>query len=905
MLPNAAASPFKPIRDYGIIGNSRTAAMVGPDGGIDWLCLPDLDSPSVFAALLDPVRGGRFALCPEGSWDSVLEYLPQSNVLKTTFRVPGGLLAVTDFMPMPRCEETETTGGGVVLYRKVEVDRGKVGVKMVFAPRFDYARAATSLALKDGVLEACGAGLRVALASAGGALNFGRHVVDLRGSTALVRWRLAEGDCGWLMLHFEPNQAPLANAERAQEALDRTLTYWRDWLNRSETGHDRPFGLFREGIERSALVLKTLQYEPTGALAAAVTTSLPEEIGGVRNWDYRYSWVRDSALTVEALYNTGHLSEMEGYLRWLKKIICESGSRLQILYGLRGETLLPEQDLPHLQGYKGSAPVRIGNAAHEQQQLDIYGEIMDAALRLSNYAGKIDFSLWPFLQEICETALRQWHEKDYGIWEVRGGPYHFVYSKVMCWVALDRGITIAKRYGFPADLERWEEHRRRIRDEILRKGWSGAKKAFVQHYETEALDASVLLLPFYDFLSYDDPRMVSTVAAVQRELADGPWVYRYRATDGLPGREGVFLVCSFWLIDNLIGQGRLEEAQAFLLRLEKAAGPLGLFSEEYDPRWRESLGNFPQAFTHIGYINTAVSLCRAQSRQQRIRPRKSFREVLEQKVLLHRSFVLNRGSDSIPTASKEIVRELKQLMNRLRGAYFRTAEGRVAYEEMAESAVYREYVACSRHLDRLDLESLATRQERLALWINLFNVLVIHGVVALGIRDSVKEVPRFFRRIQYRVGGFVFSADDIEHGILRGNHRLPRSFRRSFGKNDPRTAFALRPMDPRIHFALVCASLSCPPIDIYSPENLEEQLTISGKTFLNAGGIRIDRKNRKVHLSKVFKWYGEDFGATAEDRLRFAAPYLYDESDRRFLEENLREIKIAYDRYDWRLNRTG
>jgi GH15 family glucan-1,4-alpha-glucosidase len=884
----------KRIGDYGLIGNSRTAALVGNDGSIEWLCLPFLDSPSVFGALLDQDKGGRFSISAAQPFDSTSLYRPGTNILTTTFRTASGRLLLTDFMAVG----TEETPGdqGPQLYRCAEVTEGEMDVVVRFEPRFDYARRQARLEVANGAAVARSDGLNLVL------------LVSLPGMEsnereATGRWRLSAGEKIWFLLCCENDIPSVLKPEEAEGTLGRTERYWHAWLGRSETGADFDFGPFRQMVERSSLVLKLLEFAPTGAMAAAATTSLPEEIGGERNWDYRFSWIRDAAMTVEALFNIGHLSEMEKYLRWLERFICESGSALQVLYGLRGETELTEEVLPHLQGYKGSRPVRIGNGAYDQKQLDIYGEIMDAALRLSNYAGKIEFDLWPFFRSICDTVCESWQEQDSGIWEVRGGPYHFVYSKVMCWVALDRGLTIARRYGFPGDFDRWDACREEIRREVLKRGWNEDKGAFVQHYETDALDAANLLFPFYGFLPYDDPRMLSTVAAIQKELTVDGYVYRYRTEDGISGGEGIFLVCSFWLVDNLIGQGRLEEAMVSLLRLEKTANRLGLFAEEYDPFWDEPLGNFPQAFSHIGYINSVFALCRARKSQQQLAG-KTLTERAAQKLLVTQRFLLNEGFPEGEETTAHIMHDLKHRMNILRGAFFRTAEGRVAYEEMADSALFQEYVACSRHLQRFDPSVLKNRNERLAFWINLFNVMVIHGVIALGIRDSVKEVTRFFRRICYKVGAMEFSADDIEHGILRGNHRYPNSLFHPFGKGDHRQDLVIEPLDPRIHFALVCASSSCPPIEIYSADTLDHDLEVSGKTFLNSGGVRIDRESSTVWLPQVFNWYGEDFGQSDEAHLRFVAPYLYRDEDRRFLEGQAKTLRVQYEPYDWRLNRT-
>jgi GH15 family glucan-1,4-alpha-glucosidase len=885
---------YQKIGDYGIIGNFRTAALVSHNGSIDWLCLPHFDSPSVFAALLDDARGGRFAVHPEEEFDATASYLPGTNVLSTTFRTRHGMLRVTDFMPVSGEAVSESAPSGI--YRLAETLEGEVSVRAQFHPRFDYARGET-------VMEGGGSAVAAHLDERRLLLRSTRGGLRVKDGRAVGLWQLSAGQRLWLHLVFgEDSREDLRDSEAAA-ALRDTESFWHGWLDKRETGQDLDFGPFKEMIERSSLVLKLLDFSPSGAIVAAPTTSLPEEIGGERNWDYRFTWIRDSALTVEALFNIGHLSELEKYLHWLEESVCAKGTGLQVLYGLRGETELAEAELSHLEGYKGSRPVRIGNDAFRQRQLDIYGEVMEAALRLSSYVGKIGFAMWPFLRAICETVVESWREKDAGIWEVRGGPYHFVYSKVMCWTALDRGLTIAHRYGFPADRQRWESVREEIRQEVLEKGWNEKKRAFVQHFDTDALDASNLLIPFYGFLPYDDPRMVSTVAAIEQELLEEGFVYRYRTSDGLSGKEGTFLLCSFWLVDNLIGQGRLEEAQILLLRLEKTANALGLFSEEYDPVWREALGNFPQAFTHIGYINSVFALCRARRTRTLPHPVKPLGETLRQKLLVAQRFLLNEGPTPGEGRGGDIAKDLKHLMNLLRGAFFNPSEGRVAYEEMATSKVYRNYLECSRHLQRFDLERLVSRDDRMAFWINLFNVLVIHGVIELGIRDSVKGIPRFFRRIAYRIGGMEFTADDIEHGILRGNHRFPNSLFHPFDTEDPRRKHMIRPVDPRIHFALVCASSSCPPIEIYRAETLEEDLTVSGKTFLNSGGVRIEREEGTVWLPQVFHWYGEDFGASDEERLRFVAPFLYDEADRRFLEERATTLRVNYQPYDWRLNR--
>lgn len=887
---------IKKIQHYGIIGDLYTVALIGKEGGMDWLCLPYLDSPSVFGFLLDADIGGRFLVEPTGRYDSTQAYVPHTNILLTDFRTQDGILRLTDFMPV--IEDKENAAKRHEIYRVIEMLHGHSTIRIRFEPKFDYAREKANFQMNGYSISAQGKNDCLML-------SFSRAGMRIEQGRAAAEWELTAGERIGLHLIFNPIQSDPFDFKLADRALDETRSFWRGWLARCETGRDLNLGPFKDMIDRSALVLKLLEFQPSGAIAAAATTSLPEQIGGVRNWDYRFSWIRDSAMTVEALYKLGHLTEMQRYFRWLEKVIRESGGDIQIMYGLRGEKHIAEQELPHLQGYKGSRPVRIGNEAFRQKQLDIYGEIMDAALRLSNYVGKIDQTIWPFLSTICDIVVTRWREKDFGIWEVRGGPFHFVHSKIMCWVALDRGIRIARRYGFAGRLETWRKTMQQIKAEVLKKGWNDQKKAFVQHYDTDAVDASNLLIPFYGFLPYEDPRVESTARAVQKELYHDGLVYRYLSEDGLPGTEGAFIICTFWLVDNLIGRGELEQAQVLLLRLEQKANHLGLFSEEYSPAWNEALGNFPQAFTHIGYINAVVSLCKARIKSYTESRTKSPLQRISQRIFLTRKFLLNDGAPAPKGSTHQIAADLKHLMNVLRGAFFRTAEGRIAYDEMAGSRAYRRYVECSYNLKRFDLDTYKTRQEKMAFWLNLFNTMTIHGVIALSIRNSVKEVTHFFRRIQYQVGDYRFSADDIEHGILRANHRFPHSPLRPFGENDPRGKHIIGETDPRIHFALVCASASCPPIEIYTAERLDKDLEISGKTFLNAGGVRIDRRSRTVYLSRVFKWYAGDFGENAPERLMFIAPYLYEQEDRRFIEKNAEDLKVKYLSYDWHLNRLG
>ncbi len=397
---------YSRINDYGIIGDSRTVALVSNTGSIDWLCIPEMDSPSVFAAILDDTVGGRFVVRPSGPFESRSLYIEGTKVLQTVFENTAGRIVLTDFMSMQDGQKSESTDRSRALFRKIKSESGDHEIEIIFDPRFDYARADADLSLAEGAVDASGGGLHIKLDIAGaGAPGFS----DPAGNS----FTLHEGGEVWLRLSTGGEGAGRLSSEEGEVALDETVRYWRGWLARNETGRDLDIGEFRPLVDRSALTLKLLEYGPTGALAAAATTSLPESIGGVRNWDYRYSWVRDSSLTIEALYGTGHLAEMENYLRWMRGVMCDYGG-LQVMYGLRGEKELTEQTLDNLEGYRGSKPVRIGNGAWDQDQLDIYGEILDAAFRLSNYAGKIDLDMWEFLRRSCDTVVERWREKDSG-----------------------------------------------------------------------------------------------------------------------------------------------------------------------------------------------------------------------------------------------------------------------------------------------------------------------------------------------------------------------------------------------------------------------------------------------------------------------------------------------------------
>lgn len=609
-----ADSPYPPIAAHAVIGDLRTVAVVCVDGSIDWCCLPDLDGPSVFASLLDRRRGGRFRVHAEGAAAGAQRYEDDTNVLRTVFTTPRGRLALTDFMPLAgSITGTDERHAGGELHRLLECETGEVEVAVEWSPRFDYARAETCIEPCAGGARASGAGTRLAL----GGLPVPVAVDDDAGPVARARFTLRAGERVALRLRWDADRAP-GDVDGCLRALEETRRAWRDWAKACAAlpgaGEAGAIGRRRALLVRSGLTLKLLSHRHTGAIAAAATTSLPEAIGGVRNWDYRFSWIRDSAFTAQALFALGHRDEARDFLGFAQRAAFGAGQRglrLQVMYGLHGETALHEVILAHLEGYAGSRPVRVGNAAVGQHQLDIYGELLSAAYELVRMGGTIDAARWRFLAAIADQVATIWREPDWGIWEVRGGPRQFVYSKVMAWVALDRAVRMAVRFGLPAPVRRWRRVKREIKRAVLTEGYDERLGAFVQAFGEQGLDAANLRIPVVEFLPFDDPRVQGTIDRTLERLVVNGLVYRYHTPDGLPGGEGAFGLVSFWMADALTLSGRVEEAQAFFDRIADRANHVGLFAEEFDPATGAFLGNLPQAFTHVGLVNSALYLAQA------------------------------------------------------------------------------------------------------------------------------------------------------------------------------------------------------------------------------------------------------------------------------------------------------
>jgi GH15 family glucan-1,4-alpha-glucosidase len=607
---------YLPIEDYAAIGNLRTAALVGRDGFIDWCCLPELDSASVFGAVLDQQRGGTFGIAPVGAQRGEQRYLGDTNVLETSFTGDGTRLEITDFMPL--VGDIEGVGGSHAdpeIHRLVTAHGGEIEVGVIWAPRFDYARTEPTFHEHDDGWVAEAGSDRLVLAGLGGA---DARVVERGGASALVAtFAMKVGEVRALVTRWNGDATDRGVAE-TRRLLDETVATWSDWVRTGTNGQSGDWlGSFKPLLARSELALKLLTHTDSGAMAAAATTSLPEEIGGVRNWDYRFTWIRDASLTAQALIALGHSREATEFLLWAERA-AQTRARddwsVQIMYGLHGEADLEEHELDHLEGYRGSRPVRIGNAAAKQRQLDVYGELLASAYELVRRGVVLDPELCGFLSGLADRAAVSWQERDYGIWEVRREPLHFVYSKVMIWVALDRAIALARGGIIKGNVQLWMAERERVHAYVLANGLDPETGAFTQSFGEPTLDAANLLLPIYEFLPFDDPRVQRTIDATLAGLTENGLVYRYHGDDGLDGGEGAFGLCTYWLVDNLALSGRVDEAWQIFEGMSSHANHVGLFAEQVDAATGEFLGNFPQAFTHIGLINSSLYLAHAEGR---------------------------------------------------------------------------------------------------------------------------------------------------------------------------------------------------------------------------------------------------------------------------------------------------
>jgi len=605
---------YQPIENYGIIGNMRTVALVGMNGSIDWYCYPHFDSPSIFGAILDDKKGGRFQISADAHGVRHKQfYWPSTNVLVTRFLLADGIAELEDFMPVGLPSDSPEYR---YIYRRVRCVRGSVRISVACRPAFDYGRQPHDTLLgKGGAIFKTGS-LTLALSTAVPLSNDGRGGVS-------ADFVLSEGKSQSFILRDHCNQGgvPLPPSEQeAERVLRATVKFWQNWLSAC-TYHGR----WRDQVHRSALALKLLTFEPTGAIIAAPTTSLPEVIGGARNWDYRYTWLRDAAFTVYAFLRIGFRDEAAAFMGWIEDYASKHArpnAPGAVVFTIEGENQLPEHTLDHWEGYRGAAPVRIGNAAVSQFQGDIYGELMDAFYLSNKYVSPTSYDVWVKIRERLEWICENWRLPDAGIWEMRNRQEHFVYSKVMNWVALDRGIRLADKRALPADRAKWMRERDLIYEEVMAKGWNEKRRAFTQFYGSEDLDASLLIMPLVFFMAPTDPRMLNTISAILKNPRDGglvsdSLVYRYPPQpriDGLPGEEGTFNMCSFWLVEALTRAGqadaeKLDQARLLFERVLGYANHLGLYAEQTGPQG-EALGNFPQAFTHLALISAAFNLDR-------------------------------------------------------------------------------------------------------------------------------------------------------------------------------------------------------------------------------------------------------------------------------------------------------
>lgn len=596
----------KPLEDYGYIGNCFSGALVARDGGMDWLCLPRFDSDACFAALLGGPEHGHWRIAPAGSVRRVTRgYRGLTAILETRFETDDGTVTLIDFMPFPRNEHY------VDVVRLLRGDAGRVPMRMELILRPGYGRTVPWVRRQDYGLSAV---------AGPDALQLYTPVEPVgHDFMTTADFQIGAGAVIPFVLAYHPSHLPACPVEDPLALLNETERRWRAWAERCQ--FVRPDGHpWRDAVVRALITLKSLIFAPTGGMVAAPTTSLPEQLGGVRNWDYRYCWIRDATLTLYALLDAGYREEARSWREWLLRATAGDPDQLQIMYGLGGERRLHELELPWLPGYEGSAPVRLGNGASYQRQLDVPGELMDALHVGRKYSLEPSEAAWRLQKTILKGLEQTWREPDQGIWEMRGAPRHFTHSRIMCWVAFDRAIKAVEDFGLSGPVERWREVRDRIHADVCRHGWNPDKRAFVQSYGGTALDASLLLLAQVGFLPASDPRFAATVEAIERELLVDGLVLRYRAedsADGLPGDEGAFLACSFWLADAYVLLGRYDDAVALFERLLGLRNDLGLLSEECDPRTGRLLGNFPQAFSLVALINTADNLASAHGPAQR------------------------------------------------------------------------------------------------------------------------------------------------------------------------------------------------------------------------------------------------------------------------------------------------
>jgi GH15 family glucan-1,4-alpha-glucosidase len=601
-------SEYTILENYGVIGNLETCPLIGIDGSIDWCCFPHIESTSVFASILDDREGGWFAIQPADDFTSEQEYIERTNVLRTRFSTGSGTVTLTDFMPVINSVDLDHTFNAI--YRKLICDEGPIEVALEFVPRFDYARAPTTVEHAEGGIVSRGNGEQLFLSTpASTSFEVGEGVEAATGS-----FTLGTDETAWFVLQY--NDREPREPSDCEALLRETIDYWQGWSHQciDESGC-RFSGPWHDNAVRSGLLLRLLMNPMTHAIAAAPTTSLPEVVGGSRNWDYRYCWIRDAAFTIRALYELGHEREARNGYDWCLTMCYKDdpGDINHPLYGLHYKTEMSENTLDHFSGYRNSTPVRIGNAAGSQEQLDTYGELITAIYTATNYGEDLSKGSWEVLEETINHVCEVWTEKDSGIWEVRGGPQHVVHSKVLCWAAVDRGIKMAEGGDFDAPLSRWEETREQIKETVLEDGFDESLGCFTQTFDNNTIDAAALRFGTIGFLPFDDERIQETIDTVIDRLTTDEGLVRRYTDDDQPSKDNPFVMCTFWLIDCLALSGRTDEAREIFENIMEYVSPLGLFAEEIDPESGEQRGNFPQAFSHVGLVNSALHLSEAEN----------------------------------------------------------------------------------------------------------------------------------------------------------------------------------------------------------------------------------------------------------------------------------------------------
>ncbi len=590
------ADPYHDIDAYAAIGDLHTVALVGPQGNIDWCCFPVFDSPSVFAQILDSDKGGGFAVAPQGCDSSSMRYLYGTNILLSTLSSVDGQIELLDYMPMLRPDGGRPNEDTGYICRHVECTSGiHIEVAITFDPRPQYGLEVPNIDRTSYGAETADGRFRL----------YSSHKILWDEQTGVGRMRLSKGDSARLVCQAGDGEMSRDLVSWTDRCFNETRRYWENWLDQCLYR-----GRWRRMVERSALTLKLMTFKPTGAIVAAPTASLPEEIGGERNWDYRFCWPRDSALTLSALYLLGFSREADAYVEWLVSKRSDPNEPMPTLYSIGNVDNTHERILDHLQGYRASAPVRIGNGAKDQLQLDVYGEVIDSLYLHSIHSNRLDARTWSYICQLADRICNEWRQADEGIWEVRGGSQHFTYSKLMCWTGLDRAVRIANDNNLHTDTARWDEEKQAIRDYIETECLDPELSYFTQSPTAREADASNLLIPLMAFLPPDDARVINTIDQTLSQLTHDGMVFRYRSEDGLEGEEGAFNICTFWLVEALAVCGRVEEAAEIFNEMLSLANPQGLYSEETEPRHKVALGNFPQAFSHIGLINAALTLDR-------------------------------------------------------------------------------------------------------------------------------------------------------------------------------------------------------------------------------------------------------------------------------------------------------